>query len=246
MQAAGEPLRKFKKKNELGCGIEISLSPTKTVPILVFVVLCLTVLSVSSQLLQHNFDLGRVFAGLVRLVDVDEEHNIPTWYQSLTLFFCSVLLAKIATEKKLNNMKYVLHWWGLSIIFLFLSIDEMVCIHERTIYGGGKGFSHFQWVIPAAFFVLFFALSYLKFLLHLPARTKSLIVLAAVLYVGGALGMELVNGYYFELYGPENIRYSMLTTLEEFLEMLGVVIFVKALLSHICSDMSSGHVSRTM
>jgi len=244
MQTTDEPLRKFEKNKELECGIEISLSPTKIIPILTSVVLCLTFLCIASQLLQHNVDLGRIFEGLVRLVNVDEEHNIPTWYQSFMLFFCSVLLAKIATEKKRNNMKYVLHWWGLSIIFLFLSIDEMVCIHERAIDECGKGFLHFQWIVPAAFFVLFFALSYLKFLAHLPVKTKILVVIAAVLYVGGALGMESVNGYYFELYGPEDIKYSMLTTLEEFLEMSGIVIFLKALILHICSDMRSEHINR--
>jgi hypothetical protein len=55
--------------------------------------------------------------------------------------------------------------------------------------------------------------------------------------VGGALGMELVGGKYVSLYGAQNLGFAMITTVEEVGEMLGIVIFIYALMSYISAYM---------
>ena len=52
-------------------------------------------------------------------------------------------------------------------------------------------------------------------------------------YVGGALGMELIKGRHSYLYGQKNLAYGVITTIEESLEMLGIVVFIYALLDYI-------------
>jgi hypothetical protein len=81
-----------------------------------------------------------------------------------------------------------------------------------------------------------FGLSYLKFLLHLPAKTRWRFVVAATLYLGGAIGMELIGGRYADLHGMENLAYSMTATVEESLEMAGVIVFIYTLLNYIADN----------
>jgi hypothetical protein len=59
--------------------------------------------------------------------------------------------------------------------------------------------------------------------------------MAATFYIGGAIGVELIGSHHAELYGYENWTYSMIATLEESLEMAGLIVFIWALLKH-CAD----------
>lgn len=99
------------------------------------------------------------------------------------------------------------------------------------------GLLYFAWVIPGAIFVGACLLVYVKFLSDLPAKTRGMFLIAGTLYVGGAMGMELLGGYHTELYGLENMPYVLITTFEELLEMLGIAVFIYALLSYISSYM---------
>ena len=60
--------------------------------------------------------------------------------------------------------------------------------------------------------------------------------LAGGLFVTGALGIEILGGHYYDLSGKDSPTYRTLITIEETLEMLGVVVFVHALLLYIASQ----------
>ena len=70
-------------------------------------------------------------------------------------------------------------------------------------------------------------------MLHLPAKTRFTFLAAAIIYLGGAIGFELIGGRYAELHGSHNLSYNMISTVEESLEMAGVIIFIRALLQYI-------------
>jgi hypothetical protein len=184
--------------------------------------------------------------GLTRLFDINNENSVPVWYSSATLLLCSFLLWLISATKKRQDEKYINYWRGLSIIFLLLSIDETASIHELLIPFGSvvntSGFLYFFWVVPGIVFVLSVALIYLKFLMALPTQIRRLFLAAGIVYVLGAVGLEMVGGHYFDSYIRENLttasawtNFSMASILavEEFLEMLGILIFIYALLSYI-------------
>lgn len=80
---------------------------------------------------------------------------------------------------------------------------------------------------------MIFLLGFLGFIKALPQKTRNLFIKAGTLYVGGALGMELIDGYYAKIYAQNNITYFVLTTIEESLEMFGILVFIYALLSYI-------------
>ncbi len=177
--------------------------------------------------------------GFIPLFDMDDEGNIPAWFSASLFLLCAVSLQFIALYQKSQHAPYVKHWQGLCWIFIFLSMDEASQIHEKTIkplrnlLHVQQGILYFTWVIPGAIFVLIMIYFYYKFIMSLPTQTKFYFLVSAGLYVLGALGMELIQGYYASQYGFNNIRFVILVTLEEVLENSGIIVFFYGLSQYI-------------
>jgi len=125
-----------------------------------------------------------------------------------------------------------------ALMFLGLSVDEATGVHEVAIEPlrdglGLSGFLYFGWVIPGMALVALVGLAYLPFLFAQPGRTRLVFFLAGLLYVGGALGMELVGGKMLTLYGEESLAYRVAFSTEETMEILGATLFVAGLLGHL-------------
>ncbi|WP_209402303.1 hypothetical protein [Pseudozobellia sp. WGM2] len=171
------------------------------------------------------------------LFDFNEETNIPTFYSSLTLLACSLLLYYIYRSKILKDYS-AKSWLMLSGVFLFLGIDEMASIHEQIMVLLQNSFEftgvfYYAWIIPYGIAIIISAIVYLPFLWSLPKQIKALFILSACLFIGGAVGVEIIGGQHDEMYGKHNLTYSLLYTIEELLEMIGVAIFLYALLVYI-------------
>lgn len=173
------------------------------------------------------------------LFNVDRELNFPTWYSALMIAFCAVLLKIIAMGKKQQGDRYTKDWQLLSLIFWFLAIDEIVSIHEILIIPEVSQalhlpwFLHSAWVIPGMIFVAWFARRYSKFVRHLPTKSRLHFIFAACIYVGGALIMEMIGSYFAESLSQQNIIYALTTSVEECLEMTGIVMLIYSLLYYL-------------
>jgi hypothetical protein len=110
--------------------IEVHLSPRRTFRFLLLVVLGLILASLVGQFTKYFQVAYPLDYQFTRLFDVDGEQNIPSLYSASALLLCSILLATITYAKKLAGDAYVRHWGTLSIIFLFLSLDEALSLHE--------------------------------------------------------------------------------------------------------------------
>jgi hypothetical protein len=177
---------------------------------------------------------------LVEKFDINVEANIPTWYSSSALFFSALLLILIGLATKNAKRPYAWHWILLALIFVFLSCDETAQIHEWTVphvFGILKSqFAQFiGWVIPYAGLVLLFVIAYLRFFFHLPYRFKILFFGAGALYVGGALGMELLTGAFGRVVLEGRLHF-LFGIIEEIFEMGGIVLFIYTLLSYLASE----------
>ena len=64
-------------------------------------------------------------------------------------------------------------------------------------------------------------------------------IISAVIFISGALGFELIGGFWYELRGDENIIYTILTTCKESLEMFGVQVFIYALMFYIALELKN-------
>ena len=190
-------------------------------------------------ILSYYFDNEYVHK-VANLIDFNKEQNIPTLYSSVALLFSSFLLFTITLRNKKFGLPYV-YWLGLSFVFLFLSIDETAMIHEnlanptRTALGT-SGLLYFAWVIPYGLASILFLLEYTKFLFDLPRKVMALFCASGSIFVLGAIGFESLSGWQFELYGSNSALYSIFYVCEELLEMLGVALFVYALLTYVADQ----------
>lgn len=204
---------------------------------LIGVVVSLILLSLAGQLSKYVLGHPKL-KGLVPLFYVDIEPSIPTWYSSAALGLAGLLLALIAAAKFRLADRYRWHWSGMALLFFGLSADEIAMIHEIPIDPMREAFNfggvlHYAWVLPGMAFVAAMGLLFLRFLLHLPPRTRNLMLLAGAVFVGGAIGVEMLSGAQAHALGEENLDYALIVTLEEMGEMLGVVVLIRALLEYI-------------
>jgi hypothetical protein len=227
--------------------VAISVSAKRCAVALGVVVALLVVTSIAASFLSFmpiENSLGReATESFVRLAWVDGEGNIPTWYSSSILLLCSLLLALIALAHRYTRSGSVLGWLLMSFIFAFLSIDETAQLHELSIVPlrlafRPTGLLYYGWIIPAGICLVVFVVGYARFLARLPRRTRGLFLLAGVVFVAGAIGVEAVSGMHASLRGEHTFTYHLLITLEELLEMAGIVLFIYGLLDYISREFS--------
>jgi hypothetical protein len=174
---------------------------------------------------------------LVGFFSLSYEANIPTWLSACMHATSAILLALIASGTRERGAPFVRHWWGLSIIFAYISIDEFVTIHEKmNSWFNLSGALYFGWVIPAAVLVSIFVLFYVRFLAHLPAITRFRFIRAGAVFVGGAMGVELLLGYWTDLHGSDNLGYGLIDWVEESMELAGAGLFLSALVAVLADD----------
>ena len=91
---------------------------------------------------------------------------------------------------------------------------------------------------PAGILLVILALFYWRFWRALPTRSRWLIFLAGALYVGGAFGLEMVGGKLAEVYGTPSLIYHVVCSVEELAEMVGLTVFIYALIEHIRTQLA--------
>lgn len=176
---------------------------------------------------------------LTKLLDLDREASLPTWFAVALLWGCALLLGAIALAAFRGRDRFRFHWAGLALVFMAMSIDEQILAHESVgsavhRLADTSGVLYYAWVIPAACTLAPFGLLYLRFLTSLPRRTTRLFLLAAIIYIGGALGMELIGSWWVDQYGSEDhLIYETITSIEEIGELAGASIFFYALLDYL-------------
>lgn len=182
--------------------------------------------------------LGRVsLGGLVPLFGLGEEGNIPTWFSSLLLGSAALACLGAAILSRSAGRAFAKTWVFLGVLFVFLSADEASQIHELTVaplrrVHQSQFLRYIGWVLPYAALALLLSLVLLRFWWRLPAKTRILTALSAVLYVFGAIGMELITGYYSRNV-PGRPLLPLFVAAEEILEMVGVGTFLFAVLDFI-------------
>ena len=226
--------------------MHITYTPRKVVYFL-GAIICLLILAHTAGLIAvHYFEHTSSFY-IIEYFRLAADTNFPTFFSSAQLLLCAVILAVISNIKKNQGAVDFWYWLGLSLIMLFLSIDESIMIHEliaeklrETL--NTTGVFYFAWIIPYSIFVIVVGLAYIPFLLKLPAKVKKLMVLSGAIFVAGALGLEAIESYYFSATGGKrDFMQAIFTTTEEIMEMGGITIFLYSLLHYI--ELEFGGVS---
>ncbi|MBV1855553.1 hypothetical protein [Catellatospora tritici] len=210
---------------------------------LLWAVAALHFASFAVNVLYHAWGVGhgeRLVGWLTTFVNVDHRQNLPSWFASGVLLVTACVLWEIANAvTATGEIRFRRHWRILSLVFALLSVDNLADAHQvlRSSHLAAIGAAS-SWLLILAPLVVVFAASYLRFLLHLPARTRMLIIAAGGLYVAGVGAMEAVGvltGYHVPvalpgqaLSGGPFLRHLVGASLEELLQMLGSVALLYA------------------
>lgn len=188
---------------------------------------------------------GRNFYGMDYHFHLDNEINIPSFYSSVILLYSSILLLKNYYATKSHSPD--LYWKVLSAVFLYLATDEFLSFHERLImpirsYFNLEGYFYYSWILVGAIFVSIVFFTALPFLRRIPKNIAFRFCIAGFIYVTGAIGVEMIgsneafnSGY---VYGWQNtfergLTYAIIVTVEETLEICGILYFNYALVQHL-------------
>lgn len=170
---------------------------------------------------------------LLDLLSLSQEANVPTWWSSSLLLACAVAAGVVAARRP--PLRW--HWWGMTAVAGWMSLDEATELHEHlaglvdTSFDS-SGLLYFNWVLPATIIVLALALAYVPFVRALAVPTRTRLVVAAAVYITGALVMELPLGAWTDHHGTEGLGYALIDWVEETMEMVGSTLALVALVRH--------------
>jgi hypothetical protein len=204
---------------------QLDLSSGNLVRYLTIAVVGLLAIHCSLQI--YHYQWHKLPWSLRQLFDVDEEDAIPTWYSASALLLASVLLYLIGQRKRLESDPWARYWFGLSLGFGSLSLDEVAGFHETL-----NGFSDYSWAVPGGIAALAIGVLYLRFLWHLPTDTRWLFVISGCVFLGGAVGVEMSTDWYEDADLLNTLAYNLWTAVEEGMEMGSIVLFIHALLGY--------------
>lgn len=219
---------------------KITIAPWAVTLPLTLMAACLAVVSLG--LASYWVYSQREYVTGFALLSLDKEQSVPALYSTFLLLAAAAVLLFVAMLER--GSRDVRKWQLLALGFAVMALDENLALHERIIepmrnlLGGGKegarlGIFYFAWVIPALGMVAALGVYFLPFLLRLPRQTMFALMAAAAVYLGGAVGVELIEGWWREGHGYRSLGFHLLVTLEESMEMAGTIALIHGLLRHV-------------
>ncbi len=193
-----------------------------------------------------GFPSNRIFY----LFDLDKERNFPTAYAGIMIFFSSIILFILGKISKKRKDKFKFYF--LSSIFFFLGWDELFLIHETLglpVRSALKtsGYFHHAWILPYGVIVILLAFIFARFILSFPKNIRNQIFIAGFVYIFGELILEAFSGNLVSLNWPNGRpdfwSYTIFSTLEEILGLIGILIFNFALLKLLKLNLKKKEIS---
>lgn len=217
----------------------IPFSPRRITVALAVVVVLLLVASAGCHIVRLVFP-GINLSG-VTFFSLDEECNLPSSYSAFTLLCGAILSGVIASAVKQDNDPRYRYWLGISLLVLFMAVDEITQLHERLVLPLRSmfhlsGYLYYSWVVVAIPLAVCVLLVFFRFLQSLPRPIRTLLILGGMVFVTGAVGVEMIGARISQLEGREALPYLLAAHLEELLEMSGVILFLHALTSYIAQQ----------
>lgn len=192
--------------------------------------MALVALSVLGLWIRATRPVDAHLGNLLDLFNLDAECNIPTWFSSALMLVSAILLFAIGGRDR----TVALRWHALGVIFVLMSMDEVAQLHERLgkriiPVEGIVGPAGFNWVLLAVPFAIAVAIAYLPLLRRLPAGTRWGMIAAGAIFVSGAAGLEAVGGRLVGCSGWGTLSYTIVSQVEETLELVGLYVFARTL-----------------
>ena len=210
------------------------VSPRQICSFLVIISLSFFVLHCASEALIHFAGVSEKFyQDFFDAINLDEEFNLTAIYSGLLLYASSFLLKEIAVSSQGGKRR---DWMLLSKIFLFLAFDEVFQVHELFVIPGLRQYLHPSlasiWVIPYGILFALFSFKFIPFFLSLRNQVSVLSLISGGVYVSGAIAFEALNSWLVRTgqISRSSFYYELISGFEELFEMVGIIIFLYALM----------------
>ena len=163
--------------------------------------------------------------------DLDTEASLPTWFSACLLLAAALSLLFIAVQVNRQQRRKAIPWFLLSVIFLVLSLDEVAMLHEwLSAYLSARmdnsGVFYFAWTLPALVVCVAGLICFVPFILSFKGLDRVILIASAVVFLSGAIGMEMLGGAEAQAAGIDTLHYRLFVTVEEGLEYAGVLLFL--------------------
>jgi hypothetical protein len=220
--------------------LHIHPSVRRTAQILAVLIVAFCVVSFVGQLVaEFAITENKYVDKVAEWLDVNKEGSVPTWYATITLMACSVMLAVIAIAARVRGRPWQLQWTLLSIGFALLSLEELIGVHSqatkvlRSVVSitDGPGYELVLLAIGMVGLVVL-AVLFGRFYMDLPSLWRRWFTIGIVIYLIGVFASDAIGDYLISS-GETSLPYIIVLTIEEALEMIGVLIFIVMLLEYI-------------
>jgi hypothetical protein len=169
--------------------------------------------------------------------DVTTEATVPSWYSAALLLAVAAVCGVLAVVSTATDGAEGRRWGVLGLVFVAMSLDETVALHERlgsgvtdTLGVEATGALRHPWVVAGAVLAAALAVVTVRAIGTLPWQRCRWAALGLDVYVGGALGLEAASGAVLDAAG-DGLGYAAVSWAEEAAEMVGALISCCALLS---------------
>ena len=175
----------------------------------------------------------------------------------MTAFIASlifVVLAEMGDKTQLLAMAFATRfrwqtvmWAVLAAGFFYMAFDEAFSVHDkhwgpfaRKALSGVHfdGFLAFAWVAIGIPLVAALGLLFLPFLRNLPSQLRRRFIVAAAVFLTGAIAIEMLSANWAATVGTV-VGYKVIAGAEEAFEMAGIIIFIWAAMHHLADRYGS-------
>ncbi|WP_162175920.1 MULTISPECIES: hypothetical protein [Hyphomonas] len=216
---------------------EATISERSVAKALIAITLFLVSAHIAALILKYG--LGREHAfGFVGTFHMDGEMNVPSFMSSL-LLFSTAMMAFFTAAVTPGDRRSKLPWLTVGLVFVLLSFDENIRIHERITNSmrailpeGFMPYTGFE--IPYLIVMGIIGLFMIRWYLNLDRSSQLLFALSGFIFVCGAVGLEQVASVYYDANGLARAGEATLVgdvfvLIEETCEIAGVSLFLYAM-----------------
>lgn len=192
--------------------------------------------------------------------DLGEENSFGNFFSAMMLAFTALISALIAYRHQSQGARLWLIWSFATLALAGMAIDEGAMLHDRLSRPiqerlQTSGVFYIGWTLPYLFLVFAAVFAGLPLLRSLPPRTRIRLIVAAALYVGAAMGMEMIEALLLQRSVPEDMTFraaiasgdppswAILVPMEETGEMIAVALALRALLLHLTDDLGGARLT---
>lgn len=186
--------------------------------------------------------------GTLTLFDLGGEANIPAAYSAFLLVTGAFLLFVYGGNKRRLAEPFAVTWQLVGLLVALLALDELAQIHEWSANvarplveraGLGDIFAY-AWLAPAFLFLGGCLLLFGRWFLSLTASVRRHFLIAAGIFLSGAVGLEFLESWHDRLHGHD-LKYFAMVNIEEMLEMAGSLYLIRTMLDLLTVQTANDH-----